>query len=563
MAVMKASPLGNPTPVAGNSGTDKKKKQVTSQHEQYTAKQPLWLLVHDVVEGENVIKAKGTTYLPNPDPAVSLTAPTQAELRTYENYKMRAVFYNVTGRTLEGLVGHVFSKQSIVNLTPRLDGISDNIDGEGTTLDQLAKLNLARVLSYGRAGLFTDYPKVADGETPTVEDMDKARVRPKILSYSPFDIINWWTVNIGALCLLGGVVLREYHTPEDNDPLSFGTESEVQYRVLRLDVRNMEAPVYTYEIWRRQPGAEEYSMVEGPITPAKADGTPFDEIPFQFIGWQDNTPKVNSVPLYDLATLNLSHYRNSAEFEDSVFLLGNPQLVFSGITLDWIREAWKNKGVKFGSRTAISLPANAAAELHQAQPNTLSQTALEHKEKQMVALGAALVEQKEVQRTATEAGQDESVKVSVLSSSADNVSAAVTKALEWAGMFVGEEQSETKNEKGEATKSILYELNTDFDVAKMDAQERGALIAEYQGKLISWSEARAGLKAAGVAFLDDKKAQDEIENDPFDMADALGMGVDPITGKPKQPKPGETAPAKKPGEEQPKPGAEKPPTETK
>ena len=531
---MIASPLGNPTPFGKPTGT---KKGVEDVHSEYTKYQPLWTLVHDAVEGEHAIKAKTTTYLPNPD--TSKEAETVEGKKVYAGYLNRAKYYNVTGRTLEGLVGHVFSKQPIVTLTPRLHNIESNIDGVGTSLEQLAKLNLARVLSYGRAGLLVDYPKRTeqDGTVTevTVADLDQGLVRPKIVSYSPFSIRNWGTMEVGAAALLRFVVLKETFEPTDDDAQGFGQDVQDQYRVLRLSKTDAGLAA-TYELWRPNAGGNAFEMVEGPFTLMKSDQTPFDFIPFKFIGWQDNTPSCDSVPLYDIASLNIRHYRNSAEFEDSVFLLGNPQLVLAGVTKDWVKDVWKDKGLKFGSRTAIALPTGASASLEQAEPNTLAQTAMEQKEKQMVALGATLVENKNVQRTATEATQDETTKVSVLSSSADNVSEAITDCLVWAGLFIGEEQSEIKDEaSGKTTKAISYILNTDFDISAMTAQDRDQLRKDYEAKLISFSELRAGLKAAGVAFQDDEKARDEIENDP----NFAGMGsdnIDPITGLPLPPK---------------------------
>lgn len=527
---MLAAPLTNPTPFAQPQNT---KKGVEDTHADYTEHLPLWTLVRDAVNGEAAIKAKTTTYLPNPD--TSKQADTEEGRKTYTNYLNRAKYYNVSGRTLEGLVGHVFSKQPIVNLTPRLSLIEQNIDGLGTSLEQLAKLNLARTLSYGRAGLLVDYPKRTneDGSVAdvTIADLDAGLVRPKIVSYSPFMIRNWGTMEVGATSLLKFVVLQESYEPADDDPQGFGSDSTTQYRVLRLNKSDNGSLMATYEIWRQNAGSNSYDLAEGPFPLIKADQKPFEFIPFKFIGWQDNTPSCDSVPLYDIASLNIGHYRNSAEFEDSVFLLGNPQLVLAGVTKDWVKDVWKDKGIKFGSRTAIALPAGASASLEQASPNTLAREAMEQKEKQMVALGATLVENRNVQRTATEANQDETTKVSVLSSSADNVSEAITDCLVWAGLFIGEEQTETKDPStGSNQKAISYVLNTDFDIATMTAQDRQQLREDYEAKLISFTELRAGLKASGVAFQDDQKARDEIDNDPNFAS--MGTNIDPITGLP-------------------------------
>ena len=59
--------------------------------------------------------------------------------------------------------------------------------------------------------------------------------------------------------------------------------------------------------------------------------------------------------------------------------------------------------------------------------------------------------------------------------------------------------------------SIVFQLNVDFSVSKMSAQERQQLMAEWQGGLITWTEARARLHEAGVATEDDAIAKTQVE----------------------------------------------------
>ena len=121
----------------------------------------------------------------------------------------------------------------------------------------------------------------------------------------------------------------------------------------------------------------------------------------------------------------------------------------------------------------------------------------------MKALGAKLIEPKKVQSTATEAAIAETSEASVLSSLAKNVSQAYQKALAFAGNFLGEYDPE----------KFIYELNTDFSIAKMNAQERQQLIAEWQSELITWNEAREGLRKAGVAYEKDEDARKLIDSE--------------------------------------------------
>src|SRR5215217_1248023 len=65
-----------------------------------------WGLIRDCLSGPRVIKSKTTTYLVKPNKS-DVSQENQAR---YDARLGRAVFYNVVGRTLKGLVGQVFSK---------------------------------------------------------------------------------------------------------------------------------------------------------------------------------------------------------------------------------------------------------------------------------------------------------------------------------------------------------------------------------------------------------------------------------------------------------------------
>jgi hypothetical protein len=131
--------------------------------------------------------------------------------------------------------------------------------------------------------------------------------------------------------------------------------------------------------------------------------------------------------------------------------------------------------------------------------------AMQHKERQMVALGARLLEQKDVQRTYGEAQLEEASQMSILTSVADNVSQAYEQALRWCAMFTEPTVSE---------EDIEYDLNTDFPASRMSPEERRQLIVEWQGSAIAFSEMRKVLTKAGVAELTDEEAQKEIQENP-------------------------------------------------
>jgi hypothetical protein len=148
------------------------------------------------------------------------------------------------------------------------------------------------------------------------------------------------------------------------------------------------------------------------------------------------------------------------------------------------------------------------AKLIQAAPNMMIKEAMEIKERQMVALGAKLVEQKQVQRTAFEAKVENIGESSTLATVTRNVNEAIMWALEQCAMYMNIKLTD-KDE---------YTLNTDFDVSKTTPEERNQIIDSWMKGAISWTEMRGGLRRAGTATEQDDKAKQEILADKESQA---------------------------------------------
>lgn len=457
---------------------------------------PRWTLVRDCLSGDKGIKDKGTLYLPQPNPSDKSVANTER----YDQYKMRAVFYNVTARTLKGLTGQVFARDPVVKLPPLLEIMEEDADGGGVSLDQQTRKALSHVIAHGRCGILCDYPKVAGPVTKLQQDAGE--VRPNIFLYDPWDIINWRVATIGGKKLLTLVVISEAEVVDDD---GFEALIDNYYRVLRLTKEG----IYQTEIWYWDQTMNDFVLDET-IIPTDSTGKPWREIPFTFIGAENNDPIPDLPPLYDLAVINLAHYRNSADYEEACFIVGQPTPVLTGLTEAWVKDVLKGE-IQLGSRAAIPLPENGGALLLQAAPNSMPKEGMEHKESQMVALGAKLVEQKAVQRTATEAGLDSASETSLLATAAKNVSHAYTAALKWAARFVGAVEDE-----------VAYDLNTDFDISRLTAQDQAQVIANWQANAITFEEMRDNLKRGGIAYLDDEEARAEMDTASVDLGVPVG-----------------------------------------
>lgn len=441
---------------------------------------PQYDTIRDCLGGETVVKYRKAKYLPRPN-----AADTSANnLARYEAYLTRAVFYNVAERTLLGLTGQIFLRDPNVDVPDGLQMLIDDATGEGVPMQQLANELTEYTLPYGRAGIYVDYPDTGDQPT-SVADVKSGKIRPTIKAVAPWDAINWRVKNVGAQIVLSLVVFREDYTVEDD---GFETKVKSRWRVLRLD----EANNYYIEIYTEKDTEPQR------IDPRDAAGNPLKEIPFKFIGSKSNTAKPSLPPMYSICNVNIAHYRNSADYEEAVYMLGQPTPWFAGLTEDWVSKVMGG-GVMLGSRSAVMLPENGSAGLLQAEPNILAKEAMDQKEAQMLALGAKLVEGGQVERTATEADIDNVSETSVLSSVAKNVGAAIKWALEQAALFVG------------VTGEITYDMNTEFDLVNLSPEERKALLAEWQGNAITFEEYRASLRRAGIAYLSDDDAKAQLE----------------------------------------------------
>lgn len=453
-----------------------------------------YTLINDALKGSFHVKAKGELYLPAPEP----TNTTEGKAR-YDTYRQRAVFYNVTKRTLDGLQGQLFARPPLIEVPSYLSTTVANMNGIGVNAMQQCKQTSGEVSAFGRAGLLTDFPTLEDGKEATRADLISGRVASTISFYSADQIINWRYYRDYTTKKLLFVILLEKR--EIYKPGEFTFTHGKQWRVLRLD----ESGYYMQELY--------YDNQSAPVMTARPrdyDGNRLDYIPFEFIGAEDNDPDIDEAPMFSIADLNISHYRNSADFEDSTFFVGQATAVITGLTQAWVNDVMKGEPLRMGSRNAIPLPVGGDIKLVQADPNNLAAIGMEAKEKQMVALGAKLVENKQIARTATEAVQEQTAESSILMTIADNTSVAYAQAFAHAARFVSGDEPQ-----------IDFKINTAFEITTLNAAERAEAVKEWQMGALAWPELRQVLRRAGYATLTDDEAKKLIQEEEQQRAAAL------------------------------------------
>src|SRR5262249_19180021 len=135
--------------------------------------------------------------------------------------------------------------------------------------------------------------------------------------------------NIPTLVVLHEQTGKRPNAGKEDDP--FLEEMQEPIRVVRLvpGERVLEAKKQPYscvvEIWRRaekQSEKGEWSLVESRV-PLRL-GKPLPLIPFVFHGARHSRPQVEKLPLADIISLNLDHYRLDADYKHGIHFTALP-----------------------------------------------------------------------------------------------------------------------------------------------------------------------------------------------------------------------------------------------
>ena len=329
---------------------------VGSQHPAYALRISDWQKCRDAFEGEGAVKAAGTIYLPR------LTEQKDEE---YTAYKTRALFYSITNKTISALVGMAVNKQPVTKYPTELSPYF--VDDSGVQFNELFTQALSENLLMGRFGILVDRPE--DGGAPTIS------------SYLAESILNWRVNSQGDPIL---VVLKENVTQQSPDD-EFELVTVTQFRVLRLttltDTNGLVSSTYTQSLY-----GEDEEIIKT-ITP-KNMGKTMDFIPFYIVNPFGLGFDVLKPPVLDIADINMSLYRTSADLEHGRHFTGLPVPVVSGVD--------GSTKLRVGSMVAWVLP-DPTAKAYYLEFTGLGlkslETALMEKQTQLASLSARLIGQ--------------------------------------------------------------------------------------------------------------------------------------------------------------------------
>ncbi len=461
---------------------------IQTPHPLYRQYKPRWKRARDAVEGEDAVKGATTEYLPK------LEDQKDSE---YAGYITRASYYNATGRTVTGMSGLVNRKPPKFDLPDAIKPLEERATEKGQTLPEVGKEATHVLLASGRLGILVDRPE-RDNEPPY------------LVVYAAEEITNWRETEDGTLTL---VVLAEgYYEPDPEDP--YTVYARIRYRELylttELDERGNEVvadgAIYQQRVWESDnpntaqitTASETYKVVEE-ITPL-ANGAPLDHIPFVFVNPAGIGTEVWNPPILDIANVNLSHYRNSADIEHGRHLSALPTPWVSGVDAS-------DTGPKLplGSGKAWRLPEGANVGFLEMQNQSMQalKEGMEEKENKMSALGARMIEPP---RRGVEAAETARIHqagtTATLADVADAVGRGLEQALREAAMWEGMTEEAAKD-------AVSLEMNKDFVDSKLTSQELTALVDAYLKGGITMETLTYNLKA-GEVLPEDQSIEDEM-----------------------------------------------------
>lgn len=415
--------------------------EIEKEHPQYAKRSSQWAKCRDVVEGADAIKAKGPVYLPR--------LPGQDD-ESYANYKRRAVFYEATGRTLEGLSGLLIGTEPHIEAPAGAAGILQDCDLMGRPFTALAEDVAEDVLTVGRFGLMVDHPPKLEGITK--DQVEPLGMRPYVVRVPTENVINWGFSRIANRWKLSRIVIRESSEGEGGKPNKV-------YRELVL-----EDGAYHLKTWEKPEKAEHYAVTLDLVP--EMGGKPLADLPFFFAGVEFGDEDPDKPPLLGMVELNLAHYLTSADKRHALFHCGLPTPIFAGFVF------------KEGETVNLGGPSGIVSSNENAKATYLEFTGqgiqplkeeLEALEGMMAKLGARMLAEDKKQAEAAETLKIRaSGESSTLASVAVSVSKTLTQVLallcQWGGW----------------SGKVLVQLNTDFRGKGLGAQDIVALTGALQ-----------------------------------------------------------------------------------
>lgn len=471
------------------------KAAIAGAHPEFSYWKNAWTTIRDCILGDYQIKMQMERYLPR---------MSGMSTEDYDAYLGRAYFYNMTHRTVNGLVGTVFRRNpKFSGIPPKLTDNIKQITKDNLPLDLFAKEVAYEVIAMGRFGVLLDMDQ--EGQNP-----------PFLAGYIAENIVDWTSKEINGRYVLNRVVLQEVRvqramTPQALQATTIAQTYRADYRVLVLEQDQTDPETgegigpyiyrqYVYKDLMSPPAPVQFTEIV--ITPTNL-GRNFDFIPFVFFGPLTNGSGIEKSPLLDIALMNISHFQSVAQLEHGRFYTALP---IYHIKVDNINDMKGSYSV--GPATVWEYTADKPPGITEYNGAGLKylETALDDKEAHVSAMGGRMLDA----RPGAVAESDSLIKLkevneqSLLLNATTTINFGLTQLLKWWTDWQNEDSSK-----------VAVELNQDFLFSIVGAREFRAFTLMYQEGLIPIEALYELLRKAEVIpeYMDFEEFKTQL-NDP-------------------------------------------------
>ena len=471
-------------------------------------------MARDFERGQTAVRRAGERYLPMPS---GFKISASAGRDEYAAYADRARFPDIFAPTVAGMVGIVHRTEFKIEGLDEgpLAELWERATVDGLTLEAFSRRITAELLRTGRYAVLADMPPEG-GEVPY------------LAGYTAECVVNWTQER-------DFFVLDESGRRRTTD--GFTWENYRRFRVLRLlgevdeetgaeaepepgAERTYAAAVYEDVVLpgadgaaRTERGEEVRPMTEAAdlrAVPRATGGVEFGEIPLVVAGARDLGLGVEAPPLLGVLNAARAIWQLDADYRLQLFMTGQETLVLTGIDKNDVPAT-------VGATVVLALPTGASAQYVGPAGTGIDKhkQAIDDAKQDAVRAGAQLFDQTEVP---DESGKSRKLRyaaqTATLTTIAQSSAAALERALRYAALFVGADPG-----------AIIVTPNLEFVDSEMTPQEAQALMAVWQGGMISYDTAYEVLQRGRLASAE-RTAQEEQDLIDQETPDAALEGGD-------------------------------------
>jgi len=321
----------------------RKMVSVANEHPDYTLWKAEWTKCRDCFDGQSAVKRRGQLYLPR---------LSGMDNNDYNAYRFRALFYSITSKTVSSLVGMVTVKTPSISYPPELGYIFE--DKSGVQFYETLTRALTENVLISRVGFLVDRPKNGG--------------KANVYIYDAESILNWDVDEEGKPVFV--VLYEKIVKPGVN---RFEGMNSCQYRVLELIDGEYFQTIYGED------------GTSGKPIKIENTGKSMNFIPFYVVNSFGVDFRTVKPTMLDVADINISHYRTSADLENGRHFAGIPTPVVTG--------AESSTPLKIGGTTAWVIPDKDAKAFYmefKGEGLKSLENAMKEKESQLASMSARM-----------------------------------------------------------------------------------------------------------------------------------------------------------------------------